>query len=76
MAANVDNTSERGKLRGLHKELYDLIGGRAPIAETTPTTAVKVRIRIFFLLTIIWKVFNNARSKPFELDRLLRQCIL
>ena len=49
VAANVDNTSDRGKLRGLNKELYDLIGGRAPIAETTAGTAkAKVKTRFPF----------------------------
>jgi len=63
VAANVDNTSERGKLRGLHKELYDLIGGRAPIAETTPTTAVKAKLGKAPCNKWEWRQFANPARK-------------
>jgi hypothetical protein len=57
----VGGNGERGKLRGLHKELFDLIGGRAPIAETT--SVVKAKVRKGPATKWDWRKFTNQARK-------------
>lgn len=61
VAADVGGNGERGKLRGLHKELFDLIGGRAPIAETT--SVVKAKVRKGPATKWDWRKFTNQARK-------------
>jgi len=41
-AADLPELSGRSTLKGMNRELYDLIGGRAPIVETTATNKAKL----------------------------------
>ena len=74
VAANVDNTSDRGKLRGLNKELYDLIGGRAPIAETTAGTA-KAKVKTRFPFPHFFSPPSPTFSSTFQLLRVFARLL-